>query len=376
MAVKILYIINNIDWFWSHRLPLALAAKEAGYEVIVAAAHVDAGQKARLEAHGFTGETLPDADRITSPLTVLANILAIAGLIRKHKPTLMHVITIKYAFLAGLAARLFPGLKVVHTIAGLGYLFSSNDVKPATLRLIASLPLGWALRGAQIIFQNPDDRDLLIKRGFTDAAHAHLIRGSGVDTAEFKIAPAPSPKPPLVLMATRLLHDKGVAVFIEAAKIMLEKGVKARFQIAGGEVTSNPLAISKDQMEAMVEGTPVEWLGRVEDMPALLAECAVFVYPSYYREGIPKVLLEAAASGKPIVTTDHPGCREVVEDGVNGFLVPVRNASATAEAARRILEDAALRASMGKASRRKAEEEFNIGKIVTETLAVYKGIRN
>lgn len=376
MALKILYIINNIDWFWSHRLKLALSAKEAGYEVIVAAAHVDASQKARLETYGFIGENLPDADRITSPLTVLSNVIAIALLINKHKPALMHVITIKYAFLAGLAARLFPGVKIVHTIAGLGYLFSSDAFKPWALRRIASLPLRWALQGAEIIFQNPDDRDLLIKRGFTDEAHAHLIRGSGVDTDEFQIAPVPADKPPLVLMATRLLHDKGVAVFIEAAKIMVEKGVKARFQIAGGEVTSNPLAISKSQMEAMVEGTPVEWLGRVDNMPALLAECKVFVYPSYYREGIPKVLLEAAASGKPIVTTDHPGCREVVEHGVNGFLVPTRNALATAETAYRILADDLLCAAMGQASRRKAEQEFNIGKIVTETLAVYKGVRN
>ncbi|MCD8525729.1 MAG: glycosyltransferase [Alphaproteobacteria bacterium] len=176
-------------------------------------------------------------------------------------------------------------------------------------------------------------------------------------------------------MATRLLHDKGVAVFIEAARIMTEHGIKARFQIAGGEVTSNPLAISKEQMEAMVEGKPVEWLGKVDDMPALLAECAVFVYPSYYREGIPKVLLEAAASGKPIVTTDHPGCREAVEDGVNGFLVPVRNALKTAEATQKILEDGKLQKAMSKASRNRAEEEFNVAKIVTETLDVYKGSR-
>lgn len=371
--MKILYIINNIDWFWSHRLPLALAAKKEGYEVIVAAARVDDAQKTRLAEQGFTGENLPDADRITSPFTVLINIFAIARLIRKHKPDILHVITIKYAFLAGLAAKIAPVPRLVHTIAGLGYLFSSDDFKPRLLRLIAGWPLRTALAGADLIFQNPDDRDLMIGRGFADAGRAHLIRGSGVDIAEFKASTPPAGKKPLVLMATRLLHDKGVAVFIEAAKIMEEKGVKARFQIAGGEVTSNPLAITKAQMEAMVEGSPVEWLGKVEDMPALLAECAVFVYPSYYREGIPKVLLEAAASGKPIVTTDHPGCREAVEDGVNGYLVPVRSALGTAEAARKILEDADLAARMGKASRRRAEAEFNVAKIVSETLAVYKG---
>lgn len=370
--MKILYIINNIDWFWSHRLPLALAAQKAGYEVMVAASHVDAAQRQKLEARGFTGVSLPPADAITSPLTVLNNIKAIYDVLKMHRPDITHVITIKYAFLAGLAALLFPKIKVVHTIAGLGYLFSGNDVKPRVLRLIATLPLKLALRGASIIFQNPDDRGLMIECGFVRKEKSHLIRGSGVDITEFSYTPPPDDDKPLVLMATRLLHDKGVAVFIEAAKII---GDKARFQIAGGEVTSNPLAITKGQMEAMVKDSPVEWLGRVADMPALIRQCAIFVYPSYYREGIPKVLLEAASIGRPIVTTDHPGCREVVEDGVNGFLVPVKDANATAEATLELLQNPALREKMGKASRVRAENEFNVERIVTETLTVYKGLQ-
>lgn len=369
LALKILYIINNIDWFWSHRLPLALAAKDAGYGVIVAASHVDEAQKQKLAAHGFEGVCLPPADTIISPFTVLRNIKAIYDVLKTHKPDILHVITIKYAFLAGLAARSCPRLKVVHTIAGLGYLFSGNDLKPRLLRLIAGLPLKLALSRAELIFQNPDDRDLMIERDFADKAHSHLIRGSGVDINEFSYSPPPEDGKPLVLMATRLLHDKGVAVFIEAAKII---GDKARFQIAGGEVTSNPLAITKDQMEAMIKDSPVEWLGRVADMPALIRQSAVFVYPSYYREGIPKVLLEAASIGRAIVTTDHPGCREAVEDGVNGFLVPIKDPNATAQATLKLLQDPALRDSMGKASRRRAEDEFNVERIVTETLGVYK----
>lgn len=371
MSGSVLYIINNIEWFWSHRLPLALAAKEAGYKVIVAAARVDEHEKSKLAAHGFTAENLPDADAIASPITVLKNILALRALIKKHQPDILHAITIKYAFLAGLAAL---GIKVkrVHTIAGLGYLFSGNAFKPALLRMLAALPLKVALSGAEIIFQNPDDRNILVGRGFVKNSRTHLIRGSGVDLGQFAVSPVPQEDRPLVLMATRLLHDKGVAVFVEAAKILEARGVHARFEIAGGEVTSNPLAITKAQMEAMIAGSPVTWLGKVSDMPALLRACALFVYPSWYREGIPKVLLEACASGRGIVTTNHPGCREAVTDGVNGRLVPVKDAEATARAIEDILADPEVLGAMGRASRTKAESEFDVQKIVRETLEVYK----
>lgn len=368
---KIIYIINNIEWFWSHRLPLALAAKQAGYSVIVAAAHVTEAEKNKLAAQGFTGEDLPDSDGITSPVTVLKNIAAIRRLIKKYNPDILHAITIKYAFLAGLAA-LGMRVKRVHTIAGLGYLFSGNGIKPALLRVVASLPLTLALGRAQVIFQNPDDRDILTRRGFVKTASTHLIRGSGVDLEQFARAPLPQIKPPLVLMATRLLHDKGVAVFIEAAKILHAQGIEAQFAVAGGEVSSNPLAITKAQIEAMIAGSPVRWLGKVGDMPALLKECSLFVYPSWYREGIPKVLLEACATGRAIITTHHPGCREAVSDGVNGTLVPVKDSAATAKAIAEILADPSKLSAMGTASRAKAEDEFDVRKIVSATLEVYK----
>lgn len=367
---KILYIINNIEWFWSHRLPLAKGAQESGYRVLVAASGIDEKESARLVAQGFDPVPLPPSDRITSPATVLANVLAIRKAMKAYNPTILHAITIKYAFLSGLAGL---GLRVrtVHTIAGLGYLFSGNGWKPRLLRLIAALPLKLALGGAQIIFQNPDDRAILIGGGFVRERDTHLIRGSGVDLEQFAYALPPENQTPLILMATRLLHDKGVSVFIEAAKILHAEGVKARFQIAGGEVTSNPLAITAAQMNAMIAGSPVEWLGKVADMPGLLKACHLFVYPSWYREGIPKVLLEAAATGRAIITTDHPGCREVVEPGANGFLVPIKDAQATAGAIQAILKHPENITLMGKLSRARAESEFGTGRIVSETLAVY-----
>lgn len=368
---KLLYIINHMDWFWSHRLPLALGAQADGWDVQVCAS--GAAHGAELSARGFTGLDLPDAGAKVSPFAVLGIILAIHRLIKAEQPDLIHVITIKYAFMAGLAARLHPNMKIVMTLAGLGYLFSGEGFKPRLLRFIVGPFLRLALKNprAQVIFQNPDDRDIMLKRGFVRSQNANLIKGSGVDIAAFPFVAEPVGKTPLVVMPTRLVHDKGVGVFIEAAQILKNRGVEADFQIAGGEAPHNPLGISKSEMEAMVSDGCATWLGKVDDMPGLLARANVIVYPSYYGEGIPKVLLEANATGRAIVTTDHAGCREAVHDGQNGILVPVKDAQATAEAIARLIGDDDLRGDMGKASRRRAEQEFDVTIIVKMTLSVY-----
>ncbi len=359
---RILYIINHVDWFWSHRLPLAKAAKEQGWDVHVAV-H-GARRDPRFAAHGFTPHELP-----ASPLGTMYGIHKVIG---EVKPALLHAITLKYAFLAGLALLLHPHTKRVFTIAGLGYLFSGDGLKPKLLRIFISPLFKFVLRNAAIIVQNPDDRSILIKnRLIKDAT---LIRGSGVDTRQYRPQPDKEQTPPIVLMPTRLVRDKGVVVFIEAARILKAKGINARFQVAGGMEGDNPNTISKSEMESLVADGATEWLGRVNDMPALYATAAIVAYPSWYREGVPKVLLEAAASGKAIVTTDHPGCREVVVSGENGYLVPVKNAQATANAIEKILNDPALRERMGAAGRQKALNEFDVAHVVAQTLGVYSRI--
>lgn len=362
-APKLLYIINHMDWFWSHRLPLAAGAQQAGYNVLVAA--TGAAGDAELKRRGFQGFDLP-----ASPFKIIA---AIHCLLRREQPAVMHAITIKYALFAGLAARLHPRLKVVLTIAGLGYLFSGEGLKPTLLRLAVGPFLRLALRHprAQIIFQNPDDMAIMIRRGYVARGRCHLILGSGVDVQQFSPRPEPDNAVPVVVMPTRLVHDKGVAVFIAAASILKSRKIPAAFQIAGGVTHNNPLAISEAEMKAMIGQSGVLWLGKVADMPGLLAGADLIAYPSYYREGIPKVLLEAAAMGKAIVTTDHPGCREAVRDGENGLLVPVKNAAALADAVERLLRDPGLRRSMGVYARARAEAEFDVRKIVRQTLEVY-----
>lgn len=368
---KLLFIINHLDWFWSHRLPLAQGAQKAGWNVSVAV--TGASKDQRLKEGGFRGLELPPSEQGFGPLTLLSIIWGVHRLMAKEKPDLVHAITLKYAFITGLAGLFHKNVKLVHTIAGLGYLFSSASKQARILRFLIGPLLKLALKrkNTQIIFQNPDDQALLIKCGFVSEAQCHLIRGSGVNISQFEAVPEPDIQPPLIIMPTRLVRDKGISVFVEAARIIKARGLEARFQIAGGVTANNPLAISQSQMEQMVANGAAEWLGKISDMPKLFADCAFVVYPSYYREGIPKVLLEACATGRPIITTDHPGCREAVDHKGNGLLVPVKDAEATADAIEFLLKDPALRKAMGEKSRQKAEAEFDVDIIVAQTLSVY-----
>lgn len=369
---KLIYIINHMDWFWSHRLPLAQGAQDAGWDVTVAA--TGASSDAELSNLGFRSCELPKSDTGFMPFTIIRMIFSVFLLIWREKPELMHAITLKYVFIAGLAARTRPKIRVVYTIAGLGYLFSGEGAKPRILRALIGPFLRFALKhpNASIIFQNPDDQELMVRHGFVRAHSCHLIRGSGVDTSQFKPSPDLPKSTPIVLMPTRLVHDKGVAVFVAAARLLKKRGVDARFQIAGGVTPHNPLAISLAEMKDMVADGSVEWLGKVEDMPGLLSQCCFVAYPSYYKEGVPKVLLEAAAAGKAIVTTNHPGCREAVIDGETGILVPIKDALALAEAILRLLNNPEDCRKMGEAGRNLACKDFDVRHIVRETLEVYR----
>jgi glycosyltransferase involved in cell wall biosynthesis len=287
-------------------------------------------------------------------------------------PELTHAVTLKCAFYTGLACRAAGKGRVVHTIAGLGYLFS-DGMKPKILRLAAApfLKLALGVRDAKVIFQNGDDLRILSEGGYIRPSQCHLIPGSGVDTEKFFFSPEPDNHPPVVVMPTRLVEDKGVRIFAQAAEILKARGVQARFEIAGGIDFCNPRALSEQDMHALTAGGAVEWLGKVHDMPNLLARANLVVCPSWYREGVPKVLLEAASAGRAIVTTDHPGCREAVTDGLNGLLVPVRDASATAAAIETLLKDPERRKKMGAAGRVRAEKDFNVGRVIKETIKLY-----
>ncbi len=374
MNKKILYLFDASDW--DSRIAVAEKAQKDGFDVTIGLIHGD--DSAKSKAPNFKIIPLTKSDNKMGILTSFQMVRQIKSLIQNEKPDIVHTVTLKYGFMTGIAALHQSGLRKIYTLAGLGYIFRGTSPKSKCLQYALRPLLTLVLRrkNTTLIFQNIDDMNLMIRKSYARTEHSVLIRGSGVYLDRFTPSADETTETstPIVLMPTRLVHEKGVAIFIEAAKILKQRGINADFQIAGGETKHNPRGITRFEMEQMIEGTNVNWLGRVNDLPERLTKSTLIVYPSYYGEGIPRVLLESCAAGCAIITTDHPGCREAIDHGKNGLLVPVRDAKATANAIENLLKDPKTRAHMKKHSRFKAEKEFDIHKIVTQTVQVYHRI--
>lgn len=371
MSMRILYIVNDANFFLSHRLPLALAAQGDGFDIHVATPLSDDVEKIR--AAGFRFHPIPLTRRGARLGEELASVIALYRLYRKVKPDLVHLVTIKPVLYGGIAARLAGVPAVVSAVTGLGYVFIARGFKASLLRTAVKGAYRFALGHAngRVIFQNPDDRSSFLKARLVDSRQTVLIKGSGVDMTQFSPSPEP-PGVPLVVFAARMLWDKGVGEFVDAARWLCGMGIKSRFALVGDTDSGNPAAVPKSQLESWQQSGVVEWWGQYTNMPMVFAQSHIVALPSAYGEGVPKVLIEAAASGRPIVTTDTPGCREIVQHGENGLLVPVRDVAALTEALRRLLEDAELRRRMGAKGREIAVAEFSVERVVSETLDVYR----
>ena len=363
---KLLFVVTEDWYFVSHRLSLAVAAREAGYEVAVATRvkqHAEMIQKAGIRVIPFELSR-----RVGNPILELLRLLS---LYRREQPDIVHLVALKPVFLGGLAGRLAGLPAQVIAVAGLGWLFISRSL---TARLLSPM-VRWLLTRllnaphCRAIVQNPDDEDLLKRSGVTKS-HLRMIRGAGVDTAEFSPS-LEAPEPLCVVLATRILWDKGVGEFVEAARKLIQEGVKARFILVGDPDPDNPAAVPEATLVAWQKEKIVEWWGHRDDMVTVFHAAHVVCLPSY-REGLPKVLLEAAACARPIVTTDVPGCREVVREGENGLLVPVRDSQALSNALLDLIKDPDLRAKMGHRGREIVLQEFSSGKVNTQTLELYK----
>ncbi len=366
-------LFANTDWYlYNFRRSLALALQEAGYELLLISPPGIYGEK--LRALGLRWEPLPMDRRSLNPLREAVLLLHLWRLFRRERPALVHGFTIKCAVYGSLAARLAQVPARVNAVAGMGYVFTSDDLKARLLRPLVRSLMHVALDGqnARLILQNPDDVALFERAGFVDPAHIRLIPGSGVDCSRFLANDRVRPpgQPLRVLLAARLLWDKGVAEFVAAARQLQAQGRAIEFLLAGDPDPGNPAAVPEADLQAWVAEGVLQWLGHVDDMPALFASVDVVVLPSY-REGLPKGLIEAAACALPLVTTDVPGCREVVSDGVDGLLVPPRDAEALAAAIARLHDDPALAARLGAAARDKALGQFDERIVVANTMAVY-----
>jgi glycosyltransferase involved in cell wall biosynthesis len=353
-----------------------LALRDAGHELLLLSPPGPYG--ARLRELGLRWEPVPMRRRSLNPLREASLVWQLRRIFRNEAPHLAHGFTLKCAVYGSLAARLAGVPARVNAVAGMGYVFTSDDLQARLLRPLVRTLLRLALggRNARLILQNPDDVALFERAGLVDPAQVRLIPGSGVDCDRFSPAPpgragAESQSRGLrVLLPSRLLWDKGVAEFVEAARRLRAGGRPVACLLAGAPDPGNPAAVPEATVRAWADEGAVEWLGHVDDMAALFRSVDVVVLPSY-REGLPKGLIEAGASGCALVTTDVPGCREVVRDSRDGLLVPARDAAALADAIARLQDDPALRRRLAGAARARALEAFDERLVIAATLSVY-----
>ncbi len=372
MGPRILIVVNAEWYFWSHRLSLAKALKARGCEVTVAAA-VERGFRQAIEAQGLRFIPLRLERRSRSISKELASLWELLQLYRVERPDLVHHVTIKPVLYGSLAAKVTRIPAVINTIPGLGYVFRQSGFRGRLLKQIVSLAYWVALSGrsARVIFQNPDDQATFVTNKLVNPERAVLIRGSGVNIHQFTPSPEPN-GPPIVLLASRLLWDKGINELVEASRALRQRTAECRIVLVGVPDDESPNAVPAKTLAKWQSEGLIEWWGLRDDMPSVLGMSSIVTLPTYYPEGVPKILLEAAASGRPIVTTDTPGCREIVRHGENGLLVPPCDPAALAEAIWTLLSDSGLRARMGACGREIASAEFSEEYVINCTLAVYR----
>ena len=365
-GLKILFFVTE-DWFvCSHWLPLIEGSKNAGFEVVVVTQvnkHSD-----EIRQHGARVVHFGVSRRGANIFVELGTIIRLMKIYREEQPDIVHHIAMKPMLYGSLVSHLLRVPHTVNWVAGMGWVFVSKKLRTKILQILVRNVLGILLRRTSVIVENKDDKAIIISIGVADQ-NIHLVRGAGVDSLLYQ----PSPEPdglPLVVLPARMLWDKGVGEFVNAARLLKQRGVKARFVLVGEPDAGNPATVTEQQLKAWQTEKVVEWWGRRNDMPQVLAQCHIVCLPSY-REGLPKSLLEAASCGRPIVTTDVPGCREIVSNGQNGYLVEARNASALASALSALIADPKLRQQMGQNGRERVLSEFTQEKIVAQVLDIY-----
>lgn len=369
MTKKILYFISE-DWFFcSHFIERAVAARNAGYEVVVVTRERSHGHHIRNA--GLKLISIELERRSINPLRELHLLWSLYGIYAQERPDIVHHIAAKPIFYGSLVARMLGMASVVNAPVGMGYAFSSSDAKARLLRPLIKMAYRLLLNpeGSRVIFENGHDLNSFVRSGVARQADAVLIRGAGINLLEFEPHPEPDGVPVVMLIA-RMLRDKGVMEFLGAAESLYGSGVKARFVLVGDADPGNPACIDVETLKSWNGRSGVEWWGWRDDIAGVLRQAHIVCLPSY-REGLPKSLLEAAASGLPIVTTNAIGCRDVVEDGVNGYLVPVKESAPLATALKKLIENSSLRVEMGKKGRQRAEIEFSSERVIAETLVVY-----
>ena len=370
-APRILYVVTEDWYFLSHRLPMARAAKAAGYEVHVAT-RLNKG-KAAIEEEGFTPHALSWQRGSLSPTHSLAGVAELRRLLRALKPDILHNISLKPVLLGGIASLGLSSVAVVNSLTGLGTLFVGNHRKSELTRplVVAALKALLKRPNVRTIVQNPDDKRFVLGLGVPEAS-VDLIPGSGVDLQHF--TPLPEPPPPITAAYVgRMLADKGVLTLIQGYSLATSRGMKLQLLLAGDTDRENPGSLAPEQLREFASAFGIRWLGHVADIREVWEKAHIAVLASR-REGLPKSLLEAAACGRPMIATDTPGCREIAIAGKTALTFPVGDAEALAEAVTQMAGDAEMRARFGSAARALVEEKFSAEAVGKATVALYQSL--
>lgn len=365
----------NTDWYlYNFRLSTAQYLKSQGAEVVMLSPPGDFG--ARFAEHGIRWVTLAMDRASLNPAREAVTLRKLVQVLKAERPDLLHNFTVKCAVYGALAARVAKVPAVVNAVAGMGYVFTSNRLKARALRPIVKTLMRSTLGSghSRLILQNPDDADAFAASRLVPLQKIRVIRSSGVNTSRFRPASIDLQlrRPLRVLLAARLLWEKGIREFVDAAALLRQQGRDMEFLLAGMPDPGNPRSVERQHVEQWQKQGLVSWLGHVEDMPALLNSVDVMALPSYYREGVPKSLIEGAASGLALVTTNLPGCREVVtQHGVDGLHVEPRDAQSLAVLLMNLDDDRGLLRRLGATARQRALSDFDERMVIERTLEVY-----
>jgi len=366
---KLLMVVNEDRFFLSHRKEIALAAHKAGWEVTVVCK--DTGRRHEVTAMGLNVVELPINPTGMNLTQELMTWWFLYALYVKNREAVVHHVGLKIVLWGGLAARFARVRGVVNAVSGLGTMFSGDKIGMTAKGILALMRLSNRKKGVKVIFQNQEDRDLFLQHGVIEESQAVFIKGSGVDLNDFRYVPEPESEKLRVVFAARMVREKGVMEVIEAADLLRQNYEgKLEFWLCG-RLAVNADAVSQEVLESRCDGKYIRWLGFQRDIRSVLEQCHIVVFPSYYREGVPKSLIDACAVGRPIVTTCSIGCKDVVDDGVNGLLIPVRDSMALAQKLRILADDKELRVRMGRAARMKAEREFAIEEVIAKHMELY-----
>lgn len=369
-----LFIVTNQDWFFlSHRLPIGIAAKEAGYDVTIVSE--DTGVSNKIRESGLKTVNLPINKAGTNMKDEIKTFFFLYTLFRREEPDIVHLVGLKTMLWGSLACRLAGVKAMVSAVCGLGVLFDEVHAQSIMSRSILRIfRLTHRGKNTRIIFQNNDDKALFKRAKIIREDQCAFTNGSGINLNDYDYTPEPSDERIKIIFTARMVEDKGTLVLIDAANKLKEQyGDRIQFLLCGG-LDTNPKGITRELLEAKCDGDYIQWLGHRTDVLDLLKQSHIMAFPSWYREGLPKSLIEAQAIGRPVVTTDSVGCRDTVIDGYNGFMIPIKDSEALANSLRILIDTPDLRQQMGKNARQFAVEKFDIKDVVKTHLNVYKEV--